>query len=161
MAALRSSARLAAPLPRAALRLPARRAYATSPAPGAHPPPQQGGSRSQGTSKTLIGSVALLAAAGGAFLLFGPENKRAALGVDGSNKLSGSGAKAQRAATYKGIGPGLAADPADYQKVYNAIADKLDSNPEYDDGSYGPVLVRLAWHARCVAASAVCWSVLS
>lgn len=32
-------------------------------------------------------------------------------------------------------------------QVYAAIADKLESNPDYDDGSYGPVLVRLAWHA--------------
>jgi cytochrome c peroxidase len=32
-----------------------------------------------------------------------------------------------------------------YQAVYNAIADVLDSE-DYDDGSYGPVLVRLAWH---------------
>ncbi|RJE18072.1 cytochrome c peroxidase [Aspergillus sclerotialis] len=34
----------------------------------------------------------------------------------------------------------------DYQKVYDEIASRLD-NSEYDDGSYGPVLVRLAWHA--------------
>ncbi|BGP17066.1 hypothetical protein JCM10213_000296 [Rhodosporidiobolus nylandii] len=33
----------------------------------------------------------------------------------------------------------------DYQKVYNAIAESLDDE-NYDDGSYGPVLVRLAWH---------------
>jgi cytochrome c peroxidase len=36
--------------------------------------------------------------------------------------------------------------PVDYQKVYNTIAEKLD-NVDYDDGSFGPVLVRLAWHA--------------
>ncbi|KAI5838954.1 heme peroxidase [Morchella snyderi] len=35
----------------------------------------------------------------------------------------------------------------DYQKVYNDVAEVLDSNDEYDDGSYGPVLVRLGWHA--------------
>lgn len=34
----------------------------------------------------------------------------------------------------------------DYQKVYNAIAQRLDENEDYDDGSYGPVIVRLAWH---------------
>lgn len=34
----------------------------------------------------------------------------------------------------------------DYQKVYNAIAKALEEKDEYDDGSYGPVLVRLAWH---------------
>lgn len=34
----------------------------------------------------------------------------------------------------------------DYQKVYNEIAARLDEKDDYDDGSYGPVLVRLAWH---------------
>ncbi|PNS14077.1 Cytochrome c peroxidase, mitochondrial [Sphaceloma murrayae] len=38
-------------------------------------------------------------------------------------------------------------DQSDYQKVYDAIAQKLVEQDEYDDGSYGPVLVRLAWHA--------------
>ncbi|KAK4702797.1 hypothetical protein P7C70_g3425, partial [Phenoliferia sp. Uapishka_3] len=33
----------------------------------------------------------------------------------------------------------------DYQAVYNAIAEVLEAE-DYDDGSYGPVLVRLAWH---------------
>ncbi|GES62392.1 heme peroxidase [Aspergillus terreus] len=36
---------------------------------------------------------------------------------------------------------------ADYQKVYDEIARKLADETDYDDGSYGPVLVRLAWHA--------------
>mmetsp|Transcript_14584 Transcript_14584/g.50825 ORF Transcript_14584/g.50825 Transcript_14584/m.50825 type:complete len:347 (-) Transcript_14584:239-1279(-) len=41
----------------------------------------------------------------------------------------------------------VAADDAvDYNKVREAIADLLDAEG-YDDGSYGPVLVRLAWHA--------------
>ncbi|KAI1818401.1 cytochrome c peroxidase [Poronia punctata] len=35
----------------------------------------------------------------------------------------------------------------DYQKVYNEIANRLEEKDDYDDGSYGPVLVRLAWHA--------------
>ena len=34
----------------------------------------------------------------------------------------------------------------DYQKVYNEIARRLDERDDYDDGSFGPVLVRLAWH---------------
>ncbi|KAJ4420752.1 heme peroxidase [Gnomoniopsis sp. IMI 355080] len=34
----------------------------------------------------------------------------------------------------------------DYQKVYNYIAARLDEKDDYDDGSYGPVLLRLAWH---------------
>lgn len=35
----------------------------------------------------------------------------------------------------------------DYQKVYNEVASRLEEKEDYDDGSYGPVLVRLAWHA--------------
>jgi len=35
---------------------------------------------------------------------------------------------------------------SDYQKVYNALAKALEEKDDYDDGSYGPVIVRLAWH---------------
>ena len=35
----------------------------------------------------------------------------------------------------------------DYNAVAQSIADVLECNPEYDDGSYGPLFVRLAWHA--------------
>lgn len=35
----------------------------------------------------------------------------------------------------------------DYQAVYNEIAGRLEEKDDYDDGSYGPVLLRLAWHA--------------
>jgi cytochrome c peroxidase len=35
----------------------------------------------------------------------------------------------------------------DYQKVYNKIAQVLDQADEYDDGSYAPVILRLAWHS--------------
>ena len=34
----------------------------------------------------------------------------------------------------------------DYQKVYNEVAARLEEKDDYDDGSYGPVLLRLAWH---------------
>lgn len=37
--------------------------------------------------------------------------------------------------------------PEDYQKVYNEIAKQIWEKDNYDDGSYGPVLLRLAWHA--------------
>ncbi|KAH3668434.1 hypothetical protein OGAPHI_002188 [Ogataea philodendri] len=33
-----------------------------------------------------------------------------------------------------------------YQQIYNDIAKKLIDEDDYDDGSYGPILVRLAWH---------------
>lgn len=35
----------------------------------------------------------------------------------------------------------------DYQQVYDMIAKRLEEKDDYDDGSYGPVLLRLAWHA--------------
>ena len=35
----------------------------------------------------------------------------------------------------------------DYQKVYDAVAKRLIEHDDYDDGSYGPVLLRLGWHA--------------
>ena len=35
----------------------------------------------------------------------------------------------------------------DYQTVYNAIAKSLEEHDEYEDGSYGPVVFRLSWHA--------------
>ncbi|KAH7889082.1 heme peroxidase [Phlebopus sp. FC_14] len=35
----------------------------------------------------------------------------------------------------------------DYQKVYSRIAEIVDDAGDYDDGSFGPVLLRLAWHA--------------
>ena len=38
--------------------------------------------------------------------------------------------------------------PGDYQAVYNFIAEVLEEGAEdYDDGSFGPVILRLAWHA--------------
>ena len=36
---------------------------------------------------------------------------------------------------------------ADYQAVYDEIAARLEEKDDYDDGSFGPVLLRLAWHA--------------
>ncbi|KAL4451356.1 hypothetical protein ABPG77_009428 [Micractinium sp. CCAP 211/92] len=43
-------------------------------------------------------------------------------------------------------GAAAAAVKPDYNAVRAAIEDLLETNPDYDDGSYGPVLVRLAWH---------------
>lgn len=35
----------------------------------------------------------------------------------------------------------------DYQEVYNEVAHRLVEFDDYDDGSYGPVVLRLGWHA--------------
>ena len=42
--------------------------------------------------------------------------------------------------------PVLTRTTADYQAVYDAIAQRLIDEDEYDDGSYGPVVLRLGWH---------------
>ena len=44
-----------------------------------------------------------------------------------------------------GTGPKSIIKP-DYGKVRKALEDLMDA-PDYDDGSYGPLMVRLAWHA--------------
>lgn len=36
---------------------------------------------------------------------------------------------------------------SDYQNVYDAVAQRLIDEDDYDDGSYGPVVLRLGWHA--------------
>jgi cytochrome c peroxidase len=41
---------------------------------------------------------------------------------------------------------GMRHTQADYQKVYDEIAEMMEKE-DHDDGSLAPVLVRLAWHA--------------
>lgn len=52
----------------------------------------------------------------------------------------------ENAPTAAGVPKVINPTKEDYQKVYNAIAARLEEKDDYDDGSYGPVLVRLAWH---------------
>jgi cytochrome c peroxidase len=84
---------------------------------------------SSSSSSALLWAGAL-AAAGGAGYYFYTQS-------DGS-LLSGSARETKGVFTPK---------QEDYQKVYNEIASRLEEKDDYDDGSYGPVLVRLAWHA--------------
>ncbi|KAI5479201.1 cytochrome-c peroxidase [Pseudohyphozyma bogoriensis] len=52
----------------------------------------------------------------------------------------------EKSTDYRTVKDAASPEVVDYQKVYNAIAQVLESE-DYDDGSYGPVLLRLAWHA--------------
>lgn len=54
-----------------------------------------------------------------------------------------AGANPSPASTPKVVNP----TKTDYQKVYDEIASRLEEKDDYDDGSFGPVLLRLAWHA--------------
>jgi len=81
------------------------------------------------SSSGLYIGIGLLAVAGGAGYYFYTQGN--------GSLLSGS------AGETKGV---FVPKQDDYQKVYNEIAARLEEKDDYDDGSYGPVLVRLAWH---------------
>lgn len=61
--------------------------------------------------------------------------------------LALAGAAGLYYANENGLLPIASSSSVDYGAVRKAIADAMDSNADYDGiGSYGPVLVRLAWH---------------
>ncbi|RDX47895.1 heme peroxidase [Lentinus brumalis] len=135
-AALRASARrvnVVAPsarVSRGALRNPAFRKYSTE-------APQ--GSAPKSNNKLLIGGVAAAAIGGVAFWVYTSNSSSAR---EAGTALK-SGAQAAKVAT------NFVPTKEEYQKVYNRIAEILDAAADkgYDDGSYGPILLRLAWHA--------------
>ncbi|KII92632.1 hypothetical protein PLICRDRAFT_37408 [Plicaturopsis crispa FD-325 SS-3] len=83
----------------------------------------------------VYGGIAAVALGGAGYLL-SSEDARRSLGT--VFKSSAQSAKASA---------GFTPTKEDYQKVYNKIAELLDEAGEYDDGSYGPVILRLAWHS--------------
>ena len=70
-------------------------------------------------------------------------------GVGGYFALSGTPETAKQSSTAQGQKGSNVFSPTkeDYQKVYDAVAKRLIEHDDYDDGSYGPVLLRLGWHA--------------
>ena len=58
---------------------------------------------------------------------------------EGKEKAGAAGQK------MKGVSSKMKGE-GDYQAVYNHVAKLLEERDEYEDGSYGPLLVRLAWH---------------
>lgn len=87
-------------------------------------------SNTKSSSSGLLIGVGALAVAGGAGYYFYSQGN--------GSLLSGSSGETKGLFTPKF---------EDYQKVYNEVAERLEEKDDYDDGSYGPVLVRLAWHA--------------
>lgn len=85
------------------------------------------GSSSSGLALTAV----IIAAAGAAAYVYSNQESSDSKSDAGSSSFS------------KLLKPSV-----DYQAVYNEVANLLESNPDYDGiGSYGPILVRLAWHA--------------
>ena len=67
----------------------------------------------------------------------------------GKEKASAAGQKVKKeigSGGGSGSGGSKVKGEGDYQAVYNHIAKLLEERDEYEDGSYGPLLVRLAWH---------------
>ena len=60
--------------------------------------------------------------------------------------LSGGVAFVLHASTARGDNKLATPSKVDYNEVRKSIADLLD-DPNFDDGSYGPLFVRLGWHA--------------
>lgn len=143
MAAFRTSLRLARTAALATPRIatprvafPAVRAFSTQPeAPKPEAPkpeaPKPEAPKPEG-SKISTGSIAFVLAL-------------AAIGVSGYFLVD-----EPTLASWVGLTPRLSGRDGlpgekDYQEVYNAIAALLEDE-SYDDGSYGPVVLRLAWH---------------
>jgi len=104
-------------------KIPARRGYASE------APRPSGGSN----SILLYGGVAAVVLAGAGYYAFGSSTSVAqAAKASSDNKQQGGVFSPSR---------------EDYQKVYQAIAKRLIDEDDYDDGSYGPVLLRLGWHS--------------
>ncbi|KAF9568162.1 cytochrome c peroxidase [Agrocybe pediades] len=114
------------PFPKAQFRASFARNYST-------PPPA--GEAAKSSSTGLYLGLGGAAAAGLAYFFFATD----------SGKETGTSVKSgvQSAKVAANFVP----TKEDYIKVYNKIAQVIDDAGEYDDGSYGPVLVRLAWHA--------------
>jgi cytochrome c peroxidase len=89
----------------------------------------------EGGNSALWLTLGAVVAAGGGYWYYTQSTSTDATTIAKSAKQAGKAAV--------GFTPKL----SDYQKVYNKVADLLDEAGDYDDGSYGPVLVRLAWHA--------------
>ncbi|BFZ53212.1 heme peroxidase [Savitreella phatthalungensis] len=84
-------------------------------------------------SGALFGVLGLVAVGGAGYYYVSSQKNSAGESLTGTDAL--------KAAAHPG--------PLDYTKVYAAIVKAMDSEDaeNYDDGSFGPVLVRLAWHA--------------
>ncbi|KAJ7694257.1 heme peroxidase [Mycena olivaceomarginata] len=127
---LRASARRtafrAAAAPRTAPNAPVRvafRKYST-------PPPA---AEAKSNTGLIVGVLAAVVVGGGGYYYFSQ-------GGDAETALK-SGVQA-----VKSKDP-LHSDAGGLPEVYNKIAEVMDDAGDYDDGSYGPVLLRLAWHS--------------
>ncbi|KAF7796657.1 hypothetical protein EIP86_007840 [Pleurotus ostreatoroseus] len=122
----------AAPRARAVPRAPAFRRYNSSQSTPPPPAPEP----KKSSSLPIFIAVALAAGAGGWWYLSTDSGKEAGTAVRSSVQAGK-------------VAANFVPTKEDYIKVYNKIAEVLDEagDKDYDDGSYGPVVLRLAWHS--------------
>ena len=113
-------------IPRQTIQFSSRRGYASGPS-------------GQTSSRTgvYIGFGIAAAAATGGYVYF--TRNAGSMGTGPTEKQSSAAGKTNAPAAF-------VPQKDDYQQVYNEIARRLEEKDDYDDGSYGPVIVRLAWH---------------
>lgn len=80
-----------------------------------------------------------------AFAAHAPSNQYALYAALAAGLLTAAGVYSTNARWTYAEEPSIQA--YNYQDVYDAIAERLIEEDDYDDGSYGPVVLRLAWHA--------------
>ncbi|EMD37695.1 class I heme peroxidase [Gelatoporia subvermispora B] len=132
---LRTSFRRAAVPPAAArtskaFRSPAFRKYSTE-----VPKPEGAGK----SNAALFAGLGLAVVGGVGFWIYSSD----------SNKAKEAGTAVRSGVQSAKAAANFTPTKEDYQKVYDRIVEILDeaSDADYDDGSYGPVVLRLAWHA--------------
>ncbi|KAG1861575.1 heme peroxidase [Suillus subalutaceus] len=84
-----------------------------------------------------VGLGAVVLGGGVAYYLYGSSSETA--------KVTSTALKS--AAQSAKVATNFVPTKEDYQKVYNRIAEVIDDADDYDNGSFGPVVLRLAWHA--------------
>lgn len=104
-----------------------------------------GPAQSGGSSTGLIAALAALVGIGGGgyYLHSTGELTEYFPFLSGMHQPASDGKdpKAQVGKKSRILGPDYKATQEDFQEVYNDVAELLESNAEYDDGSYGPVCV--------------------
>lgn len=122
-----------------------RRGYADSGSSGSNGGSGDGVSGS-GSGSGLYWTLGLAGVAGAGYYAYSnglfSQDKMTGKVEEGKEKADAAARKLK-----KEVDPGtFSKSKGDYQAVYNHVAKLLEERDEYEDGSYGPLLVRLAWH---------------
>lgn len=102
-------------------------------------------SQSSGPSSKAIAYLTGSVIAGGIWYYFSNDPSKSDYLIPGRVSQNKTPPPSPAGSTIKGSST-FTPTQKDYQAVYNEIADRLEDDSDYDDGSYGPVIVRLAWH---------------